>query len=384
MKILVFAPYYPPHIGGVEKYTEELHKAFADAGHKVTVFAPCIPETAAQTEQSGGVEILRYRAFEIIANYPLPKLWSRDYLRLVKVLRERQFDIVMSHTRFFFSSFLALRFSASNGLPLLHVEHGSSFVRNGNPFTSFVAWAYDRLVGTRVLNGASTVVAVSHAVSTFIDKLTSGAVQPTVIYRGFDWDLPETIQADDSAWPTQEASTPRIISIGRLIPSKGISDLLSALAALSDRPWQCLIVGDGPERARLEAQCKRQGLEENVRFLGALPHEAALKILKSADIFVNPSYSEGLPTTVVEAAIFGKAIIATDVGGTNEIITHGHNGLLVPAHDIDHLASAISSLLDDSTKTHRIGSFASADNQAKFERKRSADQFTELLNKLLR
>ena len=115
----------------------------------------------------------------------------------------------------------------------------------------------------------------------------------------------------------------RIAFVGRLVSLKGVDLLLNALSKI-ETPFDCRIVGDGEERENLEELSRQLGLFDSeirsVEFLGAKSREEVLsEILPSTDVFVNPSYQEGLPTTVIEALLAGCAVVATDVGGTREI-----------------------------------------------------------------
>ena len=106
----------------------------------------------------------------------------------------------------------------------------------------------------------------------------------------------------------------------RQVYAKGAQDLISALKDI-DSDFKLLIVGDGPYKEELERiASQHQSLENKIEFLGYKTGTEIPEILKQTDIFVNPSYSEGLPTSVMEACAAGCATIATDVGGTNEII----------------------------------------------------------------
>jgi glycosyltransferase involved in cell wall biosynthesis len=375
MKLAIFPPYYPPHIGGVESYAAELDGRLVTTGHTVTVFAPALPASAPEEEILGSVHIIRYPAFEIITNYPLPKFWDRRFRRLFKKLKAQPSDIVISHTRFFLSSLLAYRFAVSKQLPLIHIEHGSSPVQHTNLVISIIAFLYDQLIGKYLLRHATQVIAISESVASFVRSLTHHTIAPIVIYRGFNWHKYESIEIDNSKWPIKDNSTPRLIYIGRLISGKGVSDFLEALTLIKGKSWQCLIIGDGPERQHLEMLAERMNISKNTRFLGALPHTETLAILKSANIFVNPSYTEGLPTTVVEAAMFGKTIIATDVGGTREI---SESINLIPIKNPKVLSEKILiSLLKTTFPIEHIGI------KEKFSSERAIEKITKTLEKAM-
>lgn len=136
-------------------------------------------------------------------------------------------------------------------------------------------------------------------------------------------------------------------SVGRLIPQKGFSDLLDALALVTPRHpnVMCLIVGDGPLRASLEHQCRILGLDRRVRFVGA--HLEPWRVLAMCDMVVLPSLFEGLSLALLEALAIGMPVITTQVGGAAEVVTSGHNGLLVPPGRPAALAEAVERMLDD-------------------------------------
>jgi glycosyltransferase involved in cell wall biosynthesis len=136
------------------------------------------------------------------------------------------------------------------------------------------------------------------------------------------------------------------VTVGVLRPLKAIEDLLTALAALgpAEGPVHGLVVGDGPERGRLEAQARALGLNERVHFTGTRLDVAAL--LAAADVYVHPSRLEALPTSILEAMAAGLAVVATRVGGVPEIVQDGQTGLLVPAGRPLELAAALRTLLD--------------------------------------
>src|SRR3989339_457500 len=99
IKILDFSPYYPPRIGGLEKYAEELHEKLSERGCFITVFTPRIPQDALEKEGKLGITIIRYPAFEIIFNYPLPCLWKIRFWQQWKMLSEKKYNLTISTTR---------------------------------------------------------------------------------------------------------------------------------------------------------------------------------------------------------------------------------------------------------------------------------------------
>jgi len=378
-KLLVFSPYYPPHIGGVENYAEELNKYLSLTGIDIIVFTPRLPEDAPEEDFSHGrIKIIRFPAWEIISNYPLPKFWSRHFWKLLKNLFNQNFDFILSHTRFFSTSLLALCFAKNKNVKWLHVEHGSSFVRLENKVIFFISRVYDLTLGKLVLRKADQIIAVSKSAKAFVATLAPKA-KCQVIYRGFDQEEIENTAPDHKLKEKYKDSL-LIIFIGRLISGKGTADLIRAIGALKERNILCLIIGDGPEKINLEILAADLDIEEKILFLGYKEHNEALALLKAADIFVNPSFTEGLPTTVIEAAFCHKAIIATNVGGTAEIISDGQSGILVDPKNPELLSEKITELLNNSQLRDKMGQNAFVTVKDKLNWEISVGKFIQLFN----
>jgi glycosyltransferase involved in cell wall biosynthesis len=168
----------------------------------------------------------------------------------------------------------------------------------------------------------------------------------------------------------------RIIFVGRLIWAKGCQDLI---AATKDIPCEVVIVGDGNYSNNL-----RNIANGNCCFLGELSHEQVMKQLSASDIFVNPSYSEGLPTSVMEAAVVGLPIIATDVGGTKEIIEDGTTGMLYKPGDVEHLHFNINYLIQHPDIARVFGIGAKQSVITKFSWDKITEQYIELIQEVVK
>lgn len=135
---------------------------------------------------------------------------------------------------------------------------------------------------------------------------------------------------------------PALIAVGHLIARKGQDLALEALAMI---PAATLfIVGEGPERGRLEGLARSRGLSPRARFLGAQPHEAVPGLLAAADVLVLPTVSEGLANVWVEALACGTPVVTSDVGGAREAIDRPEAGRLVPREPAA-IAAAVRELL---------------------------------------
>src|SRR5690606_14697264 len=129
-----------------------------------------------------------------------------------------------------------------------------------------------------------------------------------------------------------DADARLIVYVGRLVEAKGLRELLAAFGRLSqdDATLRLALVGDGVMREELEALVRVAGLHERIVLTGGMEPDDVARWLGAADLLSLPSWSEGYPNVVVEALACGCPVVATDVGGTREIIGQD-NGLLIPA-----------------------------------------------------
>ena len=144
------------------------------------------------------------------------------------------------------------------------------------------------------------------------------------------------------------SSTLLLLNVGRLSAEKGQSDLMRAISVLQNRRpglrFQCVIVGDGPERERLERLKRRLRVDDQVQLAGY--RNDVQSFYFAADAFVLPSHSEGCPNVLLEALATKLAVVATAVGGVPEFVRHEKDALLVRAKDPESLAGGLQRVLE--------------------------------------
>lgn len=201
---------------------------------------------------------------------------------------------------------------------------------------------------------ATHVTAVSVAVADTAVALGVPRSRVTVIENGVDVGRFDGITPDRARLGVADAR-PIIGSVGCLAPRKDYGTLLEALASLTARGRDVVValVGDGPDRAALEAQARSLGLSERVRFLGE--RSDVDRLLPAMDLFVLSSREEGIPNALLEAMAAGRPSIVTDVGGNREVLDDGETGWIVPARDPAALAAAIDLALSDPAEARRRG-----------------------------
>ena len=340
MKVLQFLPYFPPHIWGVEAFAKERSSAFSEQKKwKLinVVFSPGQPENLTSYEQNGYTVVI-LPAFELISNFPVPKIRSPTFWSQIQKIKAEKADIIQTHTRFFLSTFLWWLLAKLRKIKRIHIEHGSGFVKGLSwRKTAFARW-YDQIFWRLIFRLADSLVAISEANLLFIQQFTRKKI--SVIYRGFN--LPPILR-EKKGKPDQIL----IGFVGRLVKLKGVDLLIDAFAQLEqeNRHLRLQIIGDGEERFTLEKQAEMLGLSDKISFLWyQSPEKVYSDFLPHIDIFVNPSLQEGLPTTVIEALFAQCITVATNVGGTREI-ADGEDFVVVEPWNVEALKKGLNQAL---------------------------------------
>ncbi len=154
----------------------------------------------------------------------------------------------------------------------------------------------------------------------------------------------------DRYTPSQHGGA-ELLFVGRLAGVKGVPVLLDALRGLDFPDLRLTLIGDGPDRALLEAQAK--GLP--VDFVGYKSQAEVAEALAKADVFVLPSFAEGVPVVLMEAMVSGLPVVTTRIAGVPELVIHEMSGLLVPPGDVIGLRSAIKTVLDNPDMRREMG-----------------------------
>jgi colanic acid/amylovoran biosynthesis glycosyltransferase len=189
-----------------------------------------------------------------------------------------------------------------------------------------------------------------------------------------------------SATPQKTTNdTPILLCIGRLVSAKGQGVLIQAAKILMDRGihFRLQMVGDGPDKVSLEQFSATHQLTAQVDFLGKVNHDKIQDLQQKADVFVLPSFAEGIPVVLMEAMACGTPCVTTHITGIPELFTHNHDGLLVRPGNVVMLADALQQLINDSALRDRIAQTALKTVSEKWcihnSNARLATLFTQLL-----
>jgi len=263
---------------------------------------------------------------------------TRRILRLARFLRDTGADVMHAHNvKAHLHGALAARLA---GVPVaVSTKHGRNFP------TGSLSRAANRLA----CNLCSDLVGVSNdcaAIWRDIESADGGKV--SVVTNGIDLDA-------FPRWSGANDDPPRAVSVARLSTVKDPFTLLEATRRVIDRQpgFRLDLVGDGPLRAEVESAIRQLRLGEAVRVHGNVDDVGAT--LRGASFFVLASTSEGVSLTLLEAMATGLPVIATRVGGTPEVVSHGETGLLVPPRAPEQLAHAMLWLLRRPDVRRRMG-----------------------------
>ena len=171
-----------------------------------------------------------------------------------------------------------------------------------------------------------------------------------------------------------------VLYVGALRTVKGPDVLLQAFVEVVKLKLDArlCIIGTGDMEAELRRTVEREGLEANVELLGSISHSDLVEYYARAKVVAVPSRSEGLSLVAIEAAIMGKPVVASDVGGLPEVVAMNESGLIVPANDPAALSGAILGLLQDLELSTRLGRQAKSRALKLFNQRSMAAKFVEL------
>jgi len=344
MKIALVSPYDFGHPGGVANHVSALEQRFTGMGHEVKVIAPA----------STKVSTFGDRFIPIGKPRPIPSSGSiiriTISLRLASTIKEvldrEKFDIVHLHEPFMpMLCSAVLRFSNTTNIGTFHACHGSPGYGFGRPISTMML---KRRV--RKLHG---MIAVSKPAMDFASKYIPGEYQ--IIPNGIDIE-----HFSPDVPPIEEYCDGKlnILFVGRLEHRKGLIYLIKAFEQVKQEIPNSRLIAVGPGtrlRKRYERWVKRRGLKDVV-FIGYAPYADLPRYYKTADVYCAPATSrESFGIVLLEAMATGKPIVATNIDGYASVVTHGHDGFLVPPRNSRDLARTLVSVLGDETLRQQMG-----------------------------
>jgi glycosyltransferase involved in cell wall biosynthesis len=284
-------------------------------------------------------------------------LYARLLSEVPRLHRERQFDVIHAHSALPCGQAAAL-LSRRLNIPFVVTLHGLDVFN-----TCFLGGApaqWRRKASIDVYRAARTTICVSQRIQQLLRDGMQEDIIGTVVYNGTDTNF--FSQASARTELRQELE---ILVVGNLIVAKGHELVLRAIRQLetSFPQLRCRIIGEGPDRTRIEALSRELGIAERVQFEGRKSRAEVADAMQACSVFVLPSRHEGLGCVYLEAMACGKPVVACRGQGIEEIIEHGKNGWLIPnwitpSDGLDELAQGLSTLLQSAELRSRLGACA--------------------------
>lgn len=297
----------------------------------------------------------------------------RAIQQLCRIIREREIDII--HTHGYKSDLLGLVAARRTGITAVSTPHGFS----GN--VGFKLRTFIKL-GTMALRYFDAVAPLSTQLLDDMRRFGVPDQRVQFIENGVDLTELEALRRDLQATPTVPESF-HLGYVGQIIPRKGIRDLLQAFNAL----WQHLphvrlsLVGDGAQRAEMEAFAATLPAAAHIEFLGF--RSDRLELVRSFDAFALTSSLEGIPRCLMEAMAIGTPVVAYDIPGVDQLIRHEQTGLLAPLGDWQALAEQLQRLAHDATLAQQLAQQGRALVDQRFSAQRMATEYDQLFRRLL-
>ena len=338
---------YPPSVGGTERHVSQLARELVRQGHAATVVTLSDEPGTSVEDGVTVIRVQRHLPIASVISFPAPG----ETGRIVAQLRNRGITAISTHTRFFPMSAVGISVARRLGVPAVHTEHGSGFVKGVSPLVGLASRAIDVTLGRAVLRRSDAVLAVSGEVAEFVRRLSG--VHGDVFYNAIDL-------AD---WAVRERSVGphRFVFLGRLVPGKGWNTLLDAtvkLRASVDVQFAVDILGDGPDRETLTARVDELGLADIVAVHGHVGG-TTLSALLGAGTLVNPTVlSEGFQTSLLEALAVGSRVITFPVPGVEDLVREAAPIRTVPDPTSDALADAMARDLEDTAPPYAADKLA--------------------------
>lgn len=329
--LLVVNHSFPPRRGGVERFLDGLARSVAPGS------------TVVVTERARGhVDAEPYEVRRRTLIGPVPPRWSAAALAIARAPRARV-------------TLCGEWWPAARALAVLPRRHAAVLVHGTEIVRSLRPGGPRRSLET-ALARCDVVLANSRFTASLLAPI---GIEAQVLNPGVDLALPTT-GSEAVAEALGVAGSPIVLTTARLVARKGHADLFATWPIIRrahpDAVW--LVVGDGPERARLEATAP-----DGVRLLGTVDDATLGALYRLADVHVLPGREvdgdvEGFGMAAVEAGAAGTPTVATDLGGTAEAV--GAGGVVVPTGDAHALAEAVADLLTDGTRLAQLASMARA------------------------
>jgi len=309
MKILILNYEHPPIGGGGGRLAARVGAGLVARGHQVRVLTAGMPHLPKESVEEG-MEVRRLRAFrrrEDTCSVPEMVAWVMAAIpAALGEIRRWKPDVIHAHFAVPTGSvaWMAHQFT---GVPYVLTAHLGD-VPGGVPEQTGDLFRWVQPFTVPIWKGAASTTAVSSFVAGLAQK--AYGLMPEIILNGLVLPQPPALELHQ---PT------RLVMVGRMSVQKNPLTVVRALALLNELPWLCTIIGDGPLLNEARQEAARQGVFDRIEFRGWTSAAEVSDAMRSSDILLMPSLSEGLPMVAIEALAHGLAIVGSRIGGLADV-----------------------------------------------------------------
>ena len=371
MKILMLTWEYPPRIvGGIARVVHDLSKRLIKDGHEVTVVTYRDSADVPEYENDKGVNVYRVDNYMIHPNNFIDWIMQLNFNMLSKateiINKEGGFDVIHAHD--WLVTYAAKSLKNAYDIPIVATIHATEAGRNSGIHDETQRYIND--TEWLLTYEATEVIVNSNYMKNEIQRLFGLPFDKiNVIPNGINLSNFTGIERDYDFRRQYAMDNEKIILyVGRLVYEKGVQHLIAAMPKILSNynDAKLIIAGRGGMMDELRAEASNLGLNDKIYFTGYLNSKQVQKMYKCADVAVFPSTYEPFGIVALEAMLAGVPTVVSDVGGLDEIITHGVDGMKSYAGNANSIADSVTALLYD----HQL-----ATNVSKKAKQKVKDQF---------
>lgn len=351
MKILMLSWEYPPRVvGGISRVVHDLSHRLIRDGHDVTVIT-YRDGNVPYEENDEGVKVYRVDNFMIQPNNFIDWIMQLNFNMVAKageiIAKEGNFDVIHAHD--WLVAYAAKTLKYAYNTPIVSTIHATEAGRNSGIRGEQQKYIND--TEWMLTYESSEVIVNSNYMKNELQRLFGLPFEKiNVVPNGVDLDIFDNVERDYDFRRQYAMDNERIILfVGRLVYEKGVQNLIAAMPKILSNyhDAKLIIAGKGPMLDELRNEVNSLGLGNKVYFTGYLNSKQVKKMYKAADIAVFPSTYEPFGIVALEAMLSENPVVVSDVGGLNEIVDHGVNGMKSYAGNANSIADSILTLLFD-------------------------------------